>query len=97
MSEKNNGVINLLELIKWILPFALAFVGWYVSQVVAPLDNKIKELEKDLQSYDQLVQRVTILEAEKKDRLRRIEILESQRDRIQEQLLTLMYGTGNDE
>lgn len=46
--EITKSKINFLELIKWLLPVTLSFIGWYVSQVIAPMDTRITEISSTI-------------------------------------------------
>lgn len=44
----NKSKFDFNEFIKWFLPIALSFIGWYVSSTIAPLANDLEAAENKI-------------------------------------------------
>jgi len=58
--QQNKVELNLkyLEIFKWIIGGCVAFVGWYVGQVIAPMSNDVQELKNELKPLSYIVKQI---------------------------------------
>ena len=83
MSEEKNVANKILQVLQFLLPFAITFVGWYVSTVVAPLDRELKYHINLTKDYGE---KIIKLETKYDDVFRRLSICEYKAEKTNENL-----------
>ena len=90
MPEEKKVGQKLLEILQWLLPIALSFIGWYVSTVVAPLDRELKSLESTIESCPTDMKE---LQTQRDEVFRRLEKIEDDVENIKTSVIHQEFKT----